>query len=91
MKLCLKMTGCKNNRYELDQAILWCAKNGVEIVTDESDADFCVINTCTVTHVADKKSRQLVRSTKHKNPRLKTVVFGCAARMQKKDFERRSF
>lgn len=87
MKLCLKMTGCKNNRYELDQVLLWIVKNQAELVTDESQADFCVINTCTVTHVADKKSRQLVRSTKSKNPRLKTIVFGCAARMQKGELE----
>lgn len=88
MKLCLKMTGCKNNRYELDRIILWCAKNGVELVTDESAADYCVINTCTVTQSADRKSRQMIRKTKNQNPSLKVVVFGCAARMQKKAFEK---
>ena len=87
MKISLKMTGCKNNRYELDQVILWCAKNNVEI-TEDNEADFCVINTCTVTHVADKKSRQLIRKTKNANPHLKTIVFGCAARMQKEIFEK---
>ena len=81
------MTGCKNNRYELDQVILWCAKNNVEITVDE-EADFCIINTCTVTHVADKKSRQLIRKTKNANPKLKTIVFGCAARMQKDVFKK---
>ena len=81
------MTGCKNNRYELDQVILWCAKNNVEI-TEDNEADFCIINTCTVTHVADKKSRQLIRKTKNANPTLKTIVFGCAARMQKEEFEK---
>ena len=81
------MTGCKNNRYELDQVILWCAKNNVEI-TDEDEADFCIINTCTVTHVADKKSRQLIRRTKNANPNLKTIAFGCAARMQKAEFKK---
>ena len=87
MKISLKITGCNNNRYELDQVLLWCAKNGVEIVSDD-EADFCVINTCTVTHVADKKSRQLIRKTKNANPALKTIVFGCAARMQKEMFEK---
>lgn len=88
MKLCLKMTGCKNNRYELDQVLMWAAQNGIEIVTDEKEADYCVINTCTVTHVADRKSRQLVRKTKHNNEKTKTIVFGCAARMQKDAFEK---
>lgn len=82
------MTGCKNNRYELNQIILWAAKNVVELVTDESEADFCVINTCTVTHVADRKSRQLIRKTKNHNPRLKTIIFGCGARVQKEEFKR---
>lgn len=88
MKISLRMTGCKNNRYELDKVILWAAQNGVELVTDEGEADFCIINTCTVTHVADKKSRQLIRKTKNRNKKLKTIVFGCGARMQKKEFEK---
>lgn len=88
MKIALKMTGCKNNRYELDQILLWAAKNGMEITTNEEEADYCIINTCTVTHVADKKSRQLVRKTKHSNQKTKTIVFGCAARMQKDQFEK---
>ena len=82
------MTGCKNNRYELDQIILWAAKNSVEFVTDEGQSDFCIINTCTVTHVADKKSRQLIRKTKNRNKKLKMIVFGCGARMQKEEFEK---
>jgi threonylcarbamoyladenosine tRNA methylthiotransferase MtaB len=79
MKLCLKMTGCRNNRYELDRVLLWAAQNEVEIV-QEQEASHCVINTCTVTHVADRKSRQMVRRTKHGNPALKMIVFGCGAR-----------
>lgn len=86
MKISLNMTGCKNNRYELDQILRWAIKNKVPVVR-ESEADFAVINTCTVTAVADRKSRQLVRSTKNNNPGLKTIVFGCAARAQKQAFQ----
>lgn len=86
MKIALGMTGCKNNRYELDQILKWAIKNKVPVVK-ESEADYVVINTCTVTSIADKKSRQLIRRTKNNNPGLKTIVFGCAARMQKKAFE----
>lgn len=81
------MTGCKNNRYELDQILSWAIKNKIPVVK-ESEADFAIINTCTVTSIADKKSRQLVRKTKHRNSGLKTIVFGCAARMQKEAFEK---
>jgi threonylcarbamoyladenosine tRNA methylthiotransferase MtaB len=88
------MTGCKNNRYELEKILEWAIRNDVA-VTREDEADFCVINTCTVTHVADKKSRQMIRKAKNQNsksktqsPKLKTVVFGCAARMQKNEFKK---
>ena len=87
MKLCLKMTGCRNNRYELDQILSWAIQNGISIVK-EKEADYCIINTCTVTHVADRKSRQMIRRTKNGNKKLKTIVFGCAARMQKEEFEK---
>jgi len=80
------MTGCRNNRYELDKIQEWALQNNV-IVASEDEADFSVINTCTVTHVADRKSRQLVRKIKNHNPNLKTIVFGCAARMQKSEFK----
>ncbi|MBU1015544.1 tRNA (N(6)-L-threonylcarbamoyladenosine(37)-C(2))-methylthiotransferase MtaB [Patescibacteria group bacterium] len=86
MKIALSMTGCKNNRYELDQILRWAIKNKVPVV-EESEADFAIINTCTVTSIADRKSRQLVRRTRNNNSGLKTIVFGCAARAQKKVFE----
>ena len=86
MKIALKMTGCRNNRYEIEQVLRWAIDNKVEVVAEE-EADYCIINTCTVTHVADKKSRQMVRKTKNANPNLKTIVFGCAARIQKEAFE----
>ena len=87
MKIHLKMTGCRNNRYELDQIQSWATNHNVSIVP-ENDADFVIINTCTVTHVADRKSRQMIRKTKSKNPKLKTIVFGCGARMQKHEFNK---
>ena len=87
MKISLKMTGCKNNRYELDKIQEWAVKNGIGITSD-NEADFSIINTCTVTQVADKKSRQLIRKTKNQNPKLKTIVFGCAARIQEDEFKK---
>ena len=87
MKIALQMTGCKNNRYELDQVLNWAISKKIPVVRPE-EADYCIINTCTVTHVADRKSRQLIRRTKNNNPNLKTIVFGCAARMQKEDFQK---
>ena len=86
MKIALNMTGCKNNRYELDRLLKWAIRNKIPVVR-ESEADIAIINTCTVTSIADKKSRQLVRRTKNSRPELRTIVFGCAARAQKEVFE----
>lgn len=80
------MTGCRNNRYELNQILSWAIKNNISVVSEDK-ADYCIINTCTVTHVADKKSRQMVRRTKNGQKKLKTIVFGCAVRMQKEAFK----
>lgn len=87
MKIALNMTGCKNNRYELDRLLRWAIRNNIPVVR-ESEADVAIINTCTVTSIADKKSRQLVRKTKNSRPGLRTIVFGCAARAQKEAFEK---
>ena len=87
MRISLKMTGCKNNRYELDKIQEWSVSHGIGI-SDDGEADFSIINTCTVTQIADKKSRQMIRKTKNRNPKLQTIVFGCAARVQKKEFEK---
>ena len=87
MKIALKMTGCKNNYYELEKILEWAVKHNIPVVP-ENDADYCIINTCTVTHIADKKSRQMVRKTKNSNKKIKTIVFGCAARIQKDEFKK---
>jgi threonylcarbamoyladenosine tRNA methylthiotransferase MtaB len=87
LKICLKMTGCKNNYYELEKILEWAVKHGVSVVPEE-DADYCIINTCTVTQTADKKSRQMIRRTKNSNKKIKTIVFGCAARIQKEEFKK---
>ena len=43
-------------------------ENGYNIVHENEESDICVINTCTVTNIADKKSRQIIRHVKKKNP-----------------------
>ena len=56
-KAALHNLGCKVNAYELEAMQQILEKNGYEIVPFEPGADLCIINTCTVTKIADRKSR----------------------------------
>src|SRR3990172_9995419 len=60
--------GCKVNQAESDQFARGFAAAGLRIVDFDQPADAYIINTCTVTHVADRKSRQLIRQARRANP-----------------------
>ena len=68
--------GCKVNQYESEAIGEALEKNGFEIV-DRGDADVCIINTCTVTNIADRKSRQMLHKAKKMNPDAVVVAVGC--------------
>jgi threonylcarbamoyladenosine tRNA methylthiotransferase MtaB len=86
VKLALKTLGCKANRYESDRLLDELGAAFCIVENDES-ADFVVVNTCTVTHVADRKSRQAVSNLRNSHPRAKVVVFGCGARTARDQYE----
>lgn len=69
--------GCKVNRVESDDASARLAARGFE--TKEADADLIVVNTCTVTGEAEKKTRKAVRRALRANGRARVLVTGCAA------------
>ena len=62
-------------------------ENGYEIADFEGFADIYVVNTCTVTNMSDKKSRQIIRRAKHNNPNAILVVVGCYAQVAKEKLE----
>ena len=68
--------GCKVNLYETE-AMKGLFENSGYTVTEDDDADVFVINTCTVTAVGDKKSRQFIRRAKKTNPKSIVAVVGC--------------
>lgn len=68
--------GCKVNLYETEAMKGLFEKSGYE-VTENEDADVFVINTCTVTAMSDRKSRQMIRRAKKKNPQSIVAVVGC--------------
>ncbi len=71
--------GCKVNQYETEAIRELFEESGYEIVDFEDIADVYVINTCTVTNMSDRKSRQIIRRAKNKNPKAIVVVTGCYA------------
>lgn len=73
--------GCKVNIYESEAMAGLFADRGYEIVDHHEKADIYIINTCTVTAVGDKKSRQMIRRAKRQNPDAVIAVTGCYAQV----------
>lgn len=76
-KAALHNLGCKVNSYETEAMGELLSGAGYEIVSFEEKADVYVINTCTVTNMADRKSRQMLHKAKKKNPDAVVVAVGC--------------
>lgn len=73
--------GCKVNQYETSAMENDFINNGFEIKQFDEKADIYIINTCTVTNVADRKSRQMIRRAKNKNKAALVVACGCYAQV----------
>lgn len=69
--------GCKVNQYETEAMSEIFCKNGYTILNFDEACDVYVINTCTVTSIGDRKSRQMIRRAKHLNPDAIVAVVGC--------------
>ena len=78
-KAALHNLGCKVNAYETEAMQEMLEQNGYEIVPFAEGADVYVINTCTVTNIADRKSRQMLHKAKKMNPDAIVVATGCYA------------
>lgn len=76
-KVALHNLGCKVNTYETDAMTQSLRENGYEIVPFAEGADIYIINTCSVTNIADRKSRQMLHRAKKLNPNAVVVATGC--------------
>lgn len=76
-KVAFHTLGCKVNTYETDAMEQLLLSHGYEIVPFENSADIYIINTCSVTNMADRKSRQMIHKAKKKNPDAVVVAAGC--------------
>ena len=87
-KVAFYTLGCKVNQYETNAMIEQFIKKGYEIVNFEEKADIYIINTCTVTNMADRKSRQMLRRVKEINKEALVVACGCYAQVAKEELEK---
>ncbi len=85
MRVGIKTLGCKVNQYESEAIKENFKKNHHEIVDENEFADVYIINTCTVTSLADRKSRQYIRRMKKINPDSIVAVTGCYAQISPKE------
>ena len=80
--------GCKVNQYETNAMTQKFQEAGYEIVELNNEiADIYIVNTCTVTNMSDRKSRQILRRLKDKNKEAIVVAVGCYAQVAKQELE----
>ncbi len=84
----LHSLGCKVNSYETEAMQEILVQNGYEIVPFEEPADVYVINTCSVTNTADRKSRQMLHRAKKQNPDALVIAAGCYVQSAGKELEK---
>ena len=79
--------GCKVNQYETNAMSQKLIEEGYKIVEHTQKADIYIINTCTVTNMSDRKSRQMIRRAKEINPEAKIIAVGCYVQVAKKEID----
>ena len=79
----LKSMGCKSNQFEGSLIIEHLIKDGFVQVKKLIEAEYFILNSCSVTHKSDTEALYLLRNAKHTNPNIKTVITGCTAQLEK--------
>ncbi len=87
-KVAFLTLGCKTNQYETNGMMQKFREAGYEICELEDKPDVYVVNTCTVTNISDRKSRQAIRKVKQQNGNVVVVAVGCYAQVGKADLEK---
>jgi len=79
MRVAFYTLGCKLNQAETESLASQFSQSGFQLVSPNDVADIYIANTCTVTHIADRKSRHWLRLAKRRNPRALIIATGCYA------------
>lgn len=82
MRVRLETLGCRLNTSEMEQLARQLRAVGHQVTDADGPCDVCVVNTCAVTHLAERKSRQLIRHLQQMYPRALLVVTGCYAELE---------
>ena len=82
-KFYIHTMGCKSNQFESSIIAENLEKNGILNTQDIKDANYYILNSCTVTHKSDNEAMYLLRAAKHKNPNIITIITGCIAQVEK--------
>jgi threonylcarbamoyladenosine tRNA methylthiotransferase MtaB len=85
VRVALYTLGCKLNQAETESLAGQFSKSGFELVSPNDVADIYIANTCTVTHIADRKSRHWLRLARRRNPRALIVATGCYAQRSRQE------
>ena len=80
--------GCKVNQYETNAMTQQFIEKGYEVVDHTKKADIYIVNTCTVTNMSDRKSRQMLRRVKELNKEAIVVACGCYAQVAKEELKK---
>ncbi len=86
-RVALDSLGCKLNQAEIELLAHQLAEAGYRLVSPSDKADIYILNTCTVTHIADRKSRHMLRMFHRRNPRARLVAIGCYAERSPRELE----
>ena len=87
LKVAFCSLGCKVNQYETNAMTQKFIEHGYEVVEFDKLADIYIVNTCTVTNIADRKSRQMLRRAKDLNKNSIVIACGCYAQVASKEIE----
>ena len=79
----IKTMGCKSNQFETSIIIENLVSNGFFEVKNFKDADYFILNSCSVTHKSDNEAMYILRNAKHENPNIKNILTGCIAQIEK--------
>ena len=90
-KFYIHTMGCKSNQFESSVIAENLEKNGIAKTKNIEDADYYILNSCTVTHKSDNEAMYLLRSAKHKKHDITTILTGCVAQIEKEKLLKNDF
>ena len=85
MRVAFYTLGCKLNQAETESLVHRFSEAGFQLVSPGDGADICIANTCTVTHIADRKSRHWLRLARRRNPQALIIATGCYAQRNRQE------